>query len=284
MRRIGTGLTAFAALATAALGVPSSAGAASLEADYAISLAGLPLGDADVKSSFDGTRYRLDLQARLTGIAGLFTGGGGGAGAATGVVSGSRPTPSTFMIASHSGGEQRTVRMSMAAGNVAAVSLNPPLDDKPDRVPLLEAHKRGVIDPVSALVMPAVTRGPVLDPGNCNRTIPIFDGAARFDVVLSYGGTKTVQKPGYSGPVLVCNARYIPIAGHRAHRPATAFMQNNREMSVWLVPVESVRLLVPIRIAVRTMIGTTVIEATRWTMDGAQPAPASQALRNPKIQ
>ena len=149
-------------------------------------------------------------------------------------------------------------------------------------MPLSEAHKRAVVDPVSALVMPAVSRGPLLDPENCNRTIPVFDGAARFDVVLSYAGTRNVEKPGYSGPVLICNARYAPIAGHRANRPGTKFMTDNRDMSVWLAPVESARLLIPLRIAVRTMVGMSIIEATRWTFETAPGSPSGQGPRNPK--
>ena len=38
---------------------------------------------------------------------------------------------------------------------MAALDIEPPLDEKPDRVPLKDAHKRGVVDPVSALLMPA---------------------------------------------------------------------------------------------------------------------------------
>ena len=152
-------------------------------------------------------------------------------------------------------------------------------------VPLSEAHKRGIVDPVSALVMPAVSSGPLLDPANCDRTIPVFDGAARFDIVLTYAETRQVEKPGYRGPVLVCNARYVPIAGHRSLRPATKFMQDNQDMQVWLAPLEGARLLVPLRIAVQTMVGMSVIEATRWSIDGAQIVPTSgRRLRNSKAE
>ncbi|HEY0354042.1 MAG TPA: DUF3108 domain-containing protein, partial [Enterovirga sp.] len=72
-----------------------------------------------------------------------------------------------------------------------------------------------------------------------------------------------------------CNARYIPIAGHRAERPAVKFMTENRDMSVWLAPVEGARVLVPLRISVRTMIGTTVIEAESWRL--GKSAEAKQA-------
>jgi hypothetical protein len=76
--------------------------------------------------------------------------------------------------------------------------------------------------------------------------------------------------------VLVCNARYVPIAGHRTERPSTKFMQENRDMDVWLAPVPEARVLVPLRISVRTMIGTSVIEASRIVVDSSERAPRPQ--------
>jgi hypothetical protein len=225
------------------------------------------MGTADLATTFEGSSYKMQLGAKLTGLAGMLT-GGKGAATASGMVANAQPLPSAFAITSRSGSDERTVRMGLAGGSVAALDISPPLDEKPDRVPLTEAHKRGVIDPVSALLMPAVAGGDLTSPANCNRTIPVFDGAARFDVVLTYAETRTVDKPGYKGPVLVCNARYIPIAGHRSQRPSTKFMEDNRDISVWLAPVERARLLVPLRISVRTMIGTSVIEASRWAVNG----------------
>jgi hypothetical protein len=62
-------------------------------------------------------------------------------------------------------------------------------------------------------------------------------------------------------------------------------MQENRDMSVWLAPVEGARVLVPFRISIRTMIGTSVVEATRWGHDGPRIIPTSgQRLRNSKPQ
>jgi hypothetical protein len=53
-------------------------------------------------------------------------------------------------------------------------------------------------------------------------------------------------------------------------------------MSVWLAPVEGARVLVPIRISLKTMIGTSVVEATRFASDGAQIVPAARRLRRPR--
>lgn len=252
--------------------------AATIHVGYGISLAGLPVGSADLASTVEGDQYKLQVQARMTGLVGAITSGKGGA-TASGSMAGGRPLPSSFQVVSRSGKDMRSVRIGMASGNVVAVDITPPLEPRDDRVPLSDAHKKGVLDPVSALVMIAPGRGDMTDPGNCNRTIPVFDGAARFNVVLSYVETRTVEKAGYRGPVLVCNIRYVPIAGHRSQRPATKFMEENRDMQVWLAPVEGSRLLVPLRIAVRTMIGMSIVEASRWSLGGGK-APAGQAARN----
>ncbi len=256
----------------------AGAAAASLNAQYAISLAGLPIGSADLTANLDGEGYKMDVQARLTGLAGAITGGSGGA-AAAGTVSGARPVPASYAVTSRTSSDQRTVRLNLRSGTVTAVDISPPVEDREDRVPVKDVHKRGVVDPVSALLMPALSRGDPVDPGICNRTLPVFDGAARYDIALSYAETRNVEKPGYSGPVIVCNARYLPVAGHRPDRPGTKFMEENRDLSVWLAPVEGTRVLMPMRISVRTTMGTSVIEATRWSQDGGGAVPVSSKGR-----
>ena len=53
-------------------------------------------------------------------------------------------------------------------------------------------------------------------------------------------------------------------------------ISENRDMQVWLAPVEGARVLVPLRIAVATMVGPSLVEATRWTLEsGDKPVPAA---------
>ncbi|MBB2963941.1 DUF3108 domain-containing protein [Methylobacterium sp. R2-1] len=277
-----------------ALALPAAAQAASrahktkaapagVAVDYSVNLAGIPIGNAQLTGAFDGSRYRMDVSAVLTGLVGAVTGGQGSARSSGSIAA--APLPNAFSIATRTSSSGIAVRMALANGNVTQAEVTPPLLDTGDRVPVTAAAKRGVIDPASALMMPARVRADLTDPENCNRTLPVFDGATRFNVVLSYGETRQVEKPGYSGPVLVCNARYVAIAGHRPDRPGVRFMEENRDMSVWLAPVEGTRVLVPMRIAVRTTLGTNIIEATRWTRTGtatatngdAQPAAVADA-------
>jgi hypothetical protein len=255
----------FRPLALAALFavLAAPAGAETLRAQYSVTLVGLPIGTASLSGDF-GASYSLEAQAKLTGLAGMVANSKGGA-RATGSLSNGRPQAASYATTAANKDGARTVRMALGGGAVKGVDISPPFEEKPGRIPLTDAHRRGVIDPLGALVMPASGIGPAA----CNRTLPVFDGYTRFDVSLAFVGTRNVQTQGYAGPVAVCAARYTPIAGHRPDRPGTRFMAQNRQMEAWLAPVGNSGVLVPYRIAVRTMIGTTVIEAKEFVVSGA---------------
>jgi len=246
-----------------AVSLAGAAGAASIDARYDVSLLGISLGEASLSGGIDGNGYKLDMAAKLTGLVGGVT-GGRGSGVATGTLIGGRLTPKSFAVSSASSSESRTVRMALAGGDVAAIEIEPPIDAKPDRVPLNGSHQRNVLDPLSAFLMPVSGKG---KDAACNRTLPIFDGAARYDIKLSSAGTRQVELDGYKGPVSICQARYVPIAGHRALRPSTKFMAENRDITTWLAPVAGTDMMVPVRISVKTMIGTAVIEASSFKVD-----------------
>lgn len=278
MRPARSRIRSFALALAVAAGAPADATAGpapGLAVDYSVLLAGFDIGTARLASTFERGRYDLSVTATLTGLAGAVT-GGKGAAKASGALSTVRAVPAAFAVSSQSASQTITIRMALARGNLVAADVAPPLVEYADRVPVTAAQKRGVVDPASALLMPALAGKAPTDPANCARTLPVFDGVSRFDLVLSYAETRTVEKPGYAGPVLVCHARYRAVAGHRADRPGVKFMEENREMSVWLAPVEEARVLVPLRISVLTQIGTNIIEATRVTRGTATAATPAQ--------
>jgi hypothetical protein len=49
-------------------------------------------------------------------------------------------------------------------------------------------------------------------------------------------------------------------------------MEQNRDMGAWLIPVANTNVYAPYRISVRTMIGTTVLEATKLNVAGTLTA------------
>jgi hypothetical protein len=254
-------MLAAGALALGALTMGEAQAQDTFRARYSVKLIGLALGSASLNGSLDPAGYKVEATARLAGVASMVS-NSKGAATSSGVFLQGRVAPNAFATTAANSTTTRTVRMALKQGNVTASEISPPFEELPGRVPVMELHKQRVIDPLSALVMPVPGEDKVLGPAACNRSIPVYDGWARFNINLSFVGLRQVSAKGYEGQVAVCSARYIPVAGHRPDRPGTKFMENNRQMEVWLVPVGETRIAVPFRISVATMIGTTVIEAT----------------------
>ncbi|MDB5644060.1 MAG: hypothetical protein JWN07_3377 [Hyphomicrobiales bacterium] len=257
-----------AAVAASAFVLPTSAFADQVRARYAVTLLGIPLGAASLDGDVGAGGYKIAVNAKLAGLAAMVSSSRGAATAAGAYLRGAI-VPSAYANTSSNAKETRTVRMSMQGGAVKGVDVSPPVDPVPDRVPLTNAHTRNIVDPLSALIMPVPGADAVVGPAACNRTLPVYDGFTRFDVTLTYAGTRPVRAKGYSGQAVVCNARYTPIAGHRNRKPVQ-FMADNKDIQVWLAPVGDTRVVVPFRISVATMIGTTVIEATEFGSDGSR--------------
>jgi len=241
----------------------ASAHADVLHATYRVSLIGLPIGAVNLNADLTPTSYVIVGDAKLTGVARVFT-NAHGASAGKGAIVQGHVSPASFATIAADSHMTRTIRMAFADNAVTGIDISPPFQDKPDRVPLGPGDKRGVVDPVGAAVIPAPASGPMLSPAACDRKIPVFDGYTRFDVTLSYVGERTVSAKGYKGPVVVCAARYVPISGHQPDRPATKFMADNKDLEVWLAPIPSDRVLLPFRVSIRTMIGTLAIEAQQF--------------------
>ena len=251
---------------TAALVWTAGARADVLHATYRVSLIGLPIGAVNLNADLTPTSYSIAGDAKVTGIARLFA-NAHGASVGKGAIIHGHVSPAIFATIAADSHMTRTIRMALAGNAVTGVDISPPFDEKPDRVPLGPDDTRGVVDPVGAVILPAPASGPMLSPAACDRKIPIFDGYTRFDITLSYVGERTVSAKGYDGPVVVCAARYVPISGHRRDRPATKFMADNKDLEVWLAPIASDHVLFPFRVSVRTMIGTTVVEAQEFRID-----------------
>jgi hypothetical protein len=235
------------------------------KARYTVSLIGFHIGEAAAAGSVGPTNYRIDLSAKLTGIAAMVA-DVKLALAATGSLRRGGPAPSTYATTSANSIGSRTVRMSLDSGNVKAVEIFPPFEDKEGRIPVTEANKRNIVDPTSALIMPVPEGQPLIGPAACNRTIPVYDGYVRFDVTLHYVGVKDVSVNGYSGPVSVCSARYIPISGHKRDSKSTRFMAENRDIEAWLAPIERAHVVVPLHVAMMTLAGAAVIDAVEFSV------------------
>jgi len=236
-----------------------------VHARYSVSLVGLHIGDASASGVLQSDRYKVDLSAQLSGLAAVVS-QLKMALASSGTIQKGSVKPAAYATTSANSSETRTVRMSLRSGSVSAVDISPPFQDLEGRVPVTEALKRNVLDPTSALIMAVPASESLVGPAACNRKLPVYDGFTRYDITLSYAGTRDVQVQGYSGPVSVCSVRYTPVAGHKIDSRSAQYMANNRQMEVWLAPVEHAHVVVPFHVALETQAGLAVVDAVEFNV------------------
>jgi Protein of unknown function (DUF3108) len=171
--------------------------------------------------------------------------------------------------------------MVLDEGSVKELAASPP--PSRERVPVTEANRQGIVDPLTAMLFSAAAASESLPQEACQHTLPIFDGQQRYDLKLAFKRMdKVAAEKGYAGPVVVCSARYEPIAGHRASTPLVKYLSEGREMEIALAPVADTRLLAPFRMSVVSMLANLVIEANRFEAT-SQPSGAS-TVADPKAQ
>lgn len=251
-----------AVLATAAaLAIlPSAAPAASEEARavYDVSFGGIGIARGSLAVRIDKGAYAAKLHISTSGLARIVSSEESFATAKGRF--GNSLTPASYELMSR-GDKVTQVSMGLSGGKVRNLSAIPELAPKDDRVPLKNSHKRNVLDPLSAALVPVAIDA---DPAKaCDRTLPIFDGWTRYDIRLSYKGTKAIDVPGYKGDAVICGARWVPVAGHREGRESTKFMANNRDLEAWFVPATD-EMMLPYKISVKTMKGMLVVTARQF--------------------
>jgi Protein of unknown function (DUF3108) len=153
----------------------------------------------------------------------------------------------------------------MSNGTVKEYAAEPPTIPNPDRVPLTEAHRRGVNDPMTATLMPVPGTGDTFVPEACPRKLAIFDGRMRYDLQLAFKRLDKVRsEKGYQGTVVVCAIYFSPVAGHIPERAVIKYLIALRDMEVWLAPIAGTRLMVPYRVTIPTAFGVGLMQATEF--------------------
>ncbi len=282
-RRSATGrAAAFAlcAIATVCVAAPAQAGeTVTFGGLYDVSVSGFRFASASLSLIIRDNAYSAKLDMHSAGLGRLFSSGRGEA-ESSGWMRGNKVYPRHYYLDSTGGRIHTNVQMALSQGRIRKLDASPPLKKAPDRIPVTKRHQRNVLDPLSAILMPV--RGKVIAGREaCNRTLPVFDGWTRYDVKLSYEGTKEIKREDYSGPVVICSARWKPVAGHRPDKASVKYMANNREIEIWLAPVADLPLLTPYRIQIGTRSGTLVVSARKikvqhGTRKQASIAPVAQ--------
>jgi hypothetical protein len=243
-----------AALGLSVAWLASAAHGETQAAVYQAYWAGMPVGEIILSLDDDGANYRDEITIGTEGLARLVTRFRGSA-ASDGQLAASTPLPSPASYnAAYDLHKRRHRRLSMrfAARNGAVVAERG-ADDTSRKPPLAERFRTNVLDPLSALTAIRVqlrrgSRGAF--------TIPVYDGARRFDVVArvlpARGGDRNIH----------VELNLAPIAGFKgetsddgdpddAPRPVALTLSGDRR-------------LMPLSMSVSLYYMPLVVELARW--------------------
>jgi hypothetical protein len=255
-------LTLAALFAAAAPGAVRAQG--KLEARYSATLAGISIGKGSWVIDIADSHYMAAASGVTTGLVRVFT-GGQGTSAAHGTLQAGQPQSSIYASTIIAGKKADEVRLTLDNGVVKETRLDPPLETGPDRVPITEEHRKGVLDPMTASLIRTPGTGTPVSPEACQRTLAVFDGRMRYDLQFAFKRMDHVKADkGYAGPVVVCAVYFSPIAGYNPSRAAIRYIAKQRDIEVWLAPIAGTRVLVPFRAQGPTPIGRFVLEATQF--------------------
>jgi hypothetical protein len=235
-----------------------------LDARYAVTLAGVPVGKGAWVIDIADNQFTAAASGATAGLLRVFA-SGQGSGASRGFIVSGNPVPASFAASITSDKKTEEIRMTLGAGDVKDFAVTPQLPDDPERVPVTEAHFHGVSDPMTGSLLRVPGTGNPVSPQACQRTTPIFDGRLRYNLQFAYKRMEQVKSDkGYEGPVVVCAVYFVPVAGYIPHRPTIKYLSSQRDMEVWLAPVGNSRVLVPYRVSIPTPIGVGIMQATQF--------------------
>jgi hypothetical protein len=257
-----------------------AAAQARLEAEYVATLTGIPIGRGTWIIDLSEDEFTAAANGATAGLLRIFA-SGTGMGATRGTIVGGRMMPLTYAATVTTKDRIDDVRMAFAGGNVKDFTVEPPVGPNPDRIPVTDADRRNVVDPmISTMNYVAGTADP-LSPQSCIRKVSVFDGRLRYDLSSEFKRMETVKaSKGYQGPVLVCAVYFTPVSGYVPNSTTIKYLAAIRDAEAWMAPIAGTRVLVPFRFSLPTPIGTGALEAKQFVTVAKPP----RAAANTKVQ
>ena len=252
LRAVGVAVVVLAAMGPSA----AADSAQSFRAEYSISYLGLTLARSNFESTIDDKSFRLQGSLSSAGIAEMFDDTKGTTSASGSFVRG-LARPDTFAADYTTGRKAKKIVIGFAGGSVSkTVNIPPPKPRGQDWISVSASQLRGVADPLSATLVRADRLEEV-----CGRTLKVFDGEMRADLSLALAEKGPVSIGGYEGDAVVCEARFLPVAGFRKGHKSIEYLKNRSKIRITFAPLGTTGVYAPIRATIGTRIGTITISA-----------------------
>lgn len=220
-------------------------------AKYDITFLGLSVGKMKNSMKVNGNQYSIAGGARTSSVVELLA-GVRASFSSSGKIVDDRIVPASFKVDFKTRKKKGKIGLNYSNGNITGVSAAPKIKYKPGAVPVEKSHLRNVIDPLSSLLFPVKSSQIGNGPSICNRTIPVFDGKSRINLVFSYKSKSKARAKGFKGTVYNCAVRYQPVSGIRPHKKNIKFMKANRDMEITVARVGDTNMYALFGFNVRT--------------------------------
>jgi hypothetical protein len=228
------------------------------QALYQAYWAGMPAGQIRLTLREEGGNYRDEIGIRTEGVARLATRFRGTA-VSEGRLAGATPAPAHYdAYYDLRKATARRLAMRFVARAGAAVADRAP-EDTSQKPPLAEEFRRNVLDPLSALS--AIRQG-LRDRSHTQFTIPVYDGARRFDIAV-----RVQPKARGTDATLPVELSLRPIAGFKGESSEDGD-PDNAPRPVALTLTDDTRLM-PLTMSVSLYYLPLTIELTQWCQPGA---------------
>jgi len=138
-----------------------------LKATYTISMTGVSIGQIVWLVDINEKRYIASAHGKASGMLSVLVSGEGSV-VTHGVIADDRLVPSDFTSRISDDEGNSDLRMTFEDGAVKNL-IGPPPPPPANRIAVTEADRRGVSDPLTAMLIPAQAGGNALASGNCSR-------------------------------------------------------------------------------------------------------------------
>lgn len=237
---------------------PGEAWPTSVQAKYRLRYNGIDVGHLNINSDTAGNSYSLSGSGKVSVLFGAII--WSGSSTVSGTIEDGTPAPATYAFDWRNNKKRGTVNIGFKDRIATEVAVKPPQRARPDLVPLTQADKAGVLDPVSAIMM--LTKADNRPP--CDRRVGIFDGKQRYDIVFTPKRVTRLPSPSGASPETahVCRVTYEPVAGHRDNEDTKTYA-SNRDVEVVLRRIPGSAMLIPYSVTIPTAWGTGSMVAKR---------------------
>src|SRR5216683_5620095 len=258
-------------LSTMAAVPRSGAAQGKLDAQYEATLAGIPVGKGAWTIEIGDDQFQASAAGGTSGLMKTFS-SGGGTGASQGRVVNGALVATNYTASTTTSKKSETIHITLDKGNVKEFGIDPVPPVDADRIPVTDAQRRGVFDPMTASLLRVPGTGDPVSAEACHNAAPIFDGRMRYDLKLDFKRMETVKADkGYRGPAVVCAVYFTPVAGYIPDRPVVKWLATQRNIEIAFVPISGTRVLVPFRMVIPTPFGPAMLEATSFVTTAAPP-------------